>query len=526
MKSYKQHLKSSHSFGENIDNIRKPVFCGSAIFTVINNNKLKTRILYMGYWIIKRQIKEVSLLITLRDSKGIILLRNNSLISKGKSEEINIEQLLQKIKYTNAEFIGSIELEIFSSRDLVFPYPAFVVNYYNDYGSSVVHTTGRIYNDFEDASDNEVTHVKECGFDIFPSDDNEPFFTFVNGHTPNNGKMTFEVITEKNTYYKKNVTLGEIGALETVLIKFKNYLPIKDILNNGSGTIKIKHSLTGFFPRFIAGNFSKKTNTASITHTYYDNSNNTDESSYWHNNNEEILYDSAVNIPLFINEYWYTQLKMYPIYSPSSFTISIYFYNKDGVRQGELVNYKNIKKSDNKYLTIDFKELALRLGLDLAKINSAKLIQNWQDKNAIPTRLKYGLNIGQVNLDNDLPTNICFSPAISNIKILDKNNSFKWFPLLNNSNSVAVIGNSSYVKGYNKVANIDANFYRKQDNKTILRNYKIPVNGIQNITIDKELSNFFNNDPGWATINSDNPFINAWYFEFNKSGVMGGDHAF
>ena len=38
------------------------------------------------------------------------------------------------------QFVGSIELEIFSSRDMVFSFPAFVLNYVSINSSTFVHT--------------------------------------------------------------------------------------------------------------------------------------------------------------------------------------------------------------------------------------------------------------------------------------------------------------------------------------------------------------------------------------------------
>ena len=35
-----------------------------------------------------------------------------------------------------------------------------------------------------------------------------------------------------------------------------------------------------------------------------------------------------------------------------------------------------------------------------------------------------------------------------------------------------------------------------------------------------------NNKTGWVTIQSDNPFVDGWYFNFGKNGVVGADHLF
>ena len=75
MKTYKQHLITSQAFGEKLNLIKKPIFRSSAIFPVINNRFLETNVMFLGYWLIKRKILEVSVLVTLRDQNGTILKR-------------------------------------------------------------------------------------------------------------------------------------------------------------------------------------------------------------------------------------------------------------------------------------------------------------------------------------------------------------------------------------------------------------------------------------------------------------------
>ena len=150
MKSFKAHLESVKSHGEKVSLTRRPIYRASAIFTVFNTENLSTRILYMGYWMLKKNIPEVGLLITLRNQTGEIIFRSNRVIDSYEAQEIEVRGLLIESGVDlNRDFLGSVELEIFSTRDLVYPYPGFVVNYYNGEGSGVVHTTGRIYNDYE-----------------------------------------------------------------------------------------------------------------------------------------------------------------------------------------------------------------------------------------------------------------------------------------------------------------------------------------------------------------------------------------
>ena len=56
----------------------------------------------------------------------------------------------------------------------------------------------------------------------------------------------------------------------------------------------------------------------------------------------------------------------------------------------------------------------------------------------------------------------------------------------------------------------------------------IPDNGSYRFILNKEkkIKKFLDRKTGWITAQSDNPFVNGWYFEFCKNGSVGGDHLF
>lgn len=526
MKSYKDHLASIKSFGEQVSVKRRPVFRGSAIFPVIEHAAMKTRVLYMGYWMVKNNIEELGLLVTLRDQLGTIIYRNTDQIIDPSSKEIAVSEILSEIEYPNDYFEGSIELEIFSSKDLVFPFPAFVVNYYNEEGSSAVHTTGRIFNDFEDMQSN-TNNVKECGFDLFPGEDMDPFFAFVNGHEANeNATFTFEVISKDGKSNTKTVSIGKLNALESKFLKLKEFLPIDQWIGNEIGTIKIEHNLTGFFPRFIAGNFSKKSNALAITHTYYDNSDISDDGAYWTNENPELMYDSSVFVPLFLDGDWYTELKLYPIYSPSEHTIDVKFFDGNGNTLHTIEGFLEIDENHNEFTEVNFNDLLTAEGLNKDDVKGAMLIKNCPNKSKIPSRLKYGLNVGKKGKAYDMPTNICFASSVSNEKLISKPGTFKWLPLLNSGDSMGVIENSSFVKDYQQKADVEVKYYKKDNPMPLTRNYTIEPNGQVRLELDEEIKTFAEGNAVWVTVRANSPFVKAWYFEFNESGIMGGDHSF
>ena len=149
MKSYYKHLASTLEYGETQEPLRKPILRSSGVFPVIKNENFSSRVLFMSYWLLKRNIPEVGIIITLRSNDGKILLRKIQTINSSKAFSIELDSLLHEINI-NSDFLGSLEIEFNTTRDMVFPYPALVLEYFGNDFSTCVHTIERIYNDFED----------------------------------------------------------------------------------------------------------------------------------------------------------------------------------------------------------------------------------------------------------------------------------------------------------------------------------------------------------------------------------------
>ncbi len=346
MKNYQKHLESTLSAGETVSLTRRPVFRSSAIFPVLHNQHYSSRVLFMGYWLLKRNIPEVQMLVTLRGQTGNLLLRKSLLITEPRAFALRLNDLLaETVLGAAADFTGSLELEIFATRDLVYPYPAFVLNYYGDDFMASVHTTGRIYNDIEDLQENESVIVPECGFDIFSGAAYAPFFAFVNGvYAYESQIIRWTIVDEHDRATHGEFELRDVPAYATYFVNLRDYIDLDAILHGEKGTIKLHHDFRGFFPRFVAGNFEQQRHALSITHTYYDSSAVSDASAYW-TNSDERFYDSSVFVPLFREEGEYTHLVFYPVYSPCAFGIDLEFYDEAGRRVGTVRDWRHLETS-------------------------------------------------------------------------------------------------------------------------------------------------------------------------------------
>jgi hypothetical protein len=527
MKTYKQHLIST-SDTLDMKLRKKPILRSSAIFPVLVNKELDAQVLFLSYWLIKRDIPEVSLLVTLRSQFGEMVYRNFEVINEIKSYVISVKEIL-RLNGINLQdnFEGSIELEVFSTRDLVFPYPAFVLTFVSKWGASAVHTTGRIFNDMEDVLENTSIAVPESGFDIVPDENYLPYLAFVNGFSPTiNNFLEIEIINSDNESVFKTIHFDEIKSYETKIVYLMDNHE-KQFLKGKKGTAKIKHNLSGFFPRFNAGNISLNKDAISLTHTYYDTSLQTDESAYWENPNRDLFHDSAICFPVFLKKGFYNQLAYYPIYAPQGFKVDFYLYDKNGRLVCEVKSLLDFEKEQKELYYLDVEKTLFDNKIEIQNEGEYSVYLTVNGNGVIPARLKFGLNCG-MPAQCDVPTNICFTVKVSNDKLLSKPATFKWSPIINHKNSVIIFTNSSFVKNYNRTASLELKFWSKVSNQPLIRTYEIAPYGLITIDMSKEneVKEFLNDEPGWVTANCNNPFIDGWYFEVSETGFIGGDHSF
>ena len=107
----------------------------------------------------------------------------------------------------------------------------------------------------------------------------------------------------------------------------------------------------------------------------------------------------------------------------------------------------------------------------------------------------------------------------------NKPGSFHWSPIFLKKSSAITIGNFSPKKNYKQNANIEINFYRKEDSLHVSKNISLKPFEEFRIIPDKKLIDFLKDD-GWITLKSDNPNIQGFYFNFHPSGAVAGDHFF
>tara|TARA_B100001248_G_scaffold174092_1_gene132020 strand:+ start:6969 stop:8540 length:1572 start_codon:yes stop_codon:yes gene_type:complete len=523
MKTYSQHLSGTGQTSR-VDIIRKPVLRSSAIFPYLINNKIDNKFLLLGYWLLKRNIKEILLLITIRSKDGKIIFRNKEIINEIKAYNFSLKKML---KYKKGSLTGSIEFEVFSTQDLYYPYPACVLEASSKDCSTFVHTCGRVYNDFEDLKNNSSFKPPESGFDILPNKNVKHFFSFVNGSTRiKNESLKIKLINHRGKIRKKQIQIRDLKPYETKHVFFTTSLD-KKFFANKKGTAKIYHNFKSFFPRFLVGNISSDLSKTTLTHTYYDISDLKEKDHFWKNPNRNIFYDSIITFPLFFKQNYNTELGIYPI---QPIIHDVYFnmqiFNSKGKKLNELKNVFKISKNFKKPFYLNINNVIEKNNIMLnEKINY--YIKIVVDSKMTPARLKFGYNISNKNKFN-FPSNVCFNAVVPNMSMLNKKRTFKWAPIINKKDSKIIVTNFSTLRKNFKNANVEIKFWREKDNKFISKKLIINDNGSYWFELNKEkkVKNFLKNKSGWITITGDSPFLSGFTVEDSKTGILGADHVF
>lgn len=527
MRSYYEHLDNALNISHT-PIPAKPVFRSSAIFPVINKPGLTTRIIFMGYWILKRNIREVACVINLRSQEGKLLNRTISAIQEAKTFRIELKEQLSLAGINpSAEFVGSLECEFFSTTNLVFPYPALAVNYYGEHFSSVVHTAQRIFNDLDDLRNNSQTSVPESGFNIYADNEHEPFFALINGgEAVPNEILEMEFYNHRNDVLTHQLSLGELKPYETIFVYPAREMHLNEFLEGAPGAAKIRFKLNWIFPRLVVGNIQNSLPAMTITHTYYDCSDTHAASDYW-KPTEAGWYPASLMVPLSAVGTRFTNINFYPIYSPSQFIIDIEIYNSQGKLLGKKFNALEITSPSVGYHSLHLKELCQEFKIPLENPLAARIIARTKEGERIPARIKLGLDLG--SSPNQIPCNICTNLQPFNPALEAKPKSFRWSPILSDQERSTVwLMNSAPIIDYTKTAELELTFFHESNTDTIKRTIILPPNGFHVIEVSEnsELKEFFENKIGWFTATTTNPYTTTYYFAESSSGVVGGDHGF
>lgn len=512
MKSYQEHLKTL--VGKEPSN---RCYRASAIFPIFSDAHTHMELLFLNYWKLKRALDDLTCQVILRDGKGNILLKKFFYVEKVKAYSIKISEMVSR----RVPFAGSVEIEFSSRENMVFPYPGVVVHYQGAHFSTFVHAAQRSFNDSKDQELNSRSAVIESGFNIYANETTYPFLTYIQGAIPKKREAL-----QIAAYNKEQKVIGanlniESHPFSTTYISLENWKELKEHLHHDSGCIKVRINGDSIFPRLIVGNCNRKERTLSVTHTYYDLVQAKEDKDYW-TAPDSSFYPATLALPLKPLALYRTLIFFYPIYSPKPFSIDLEIYDLKGNKIAE--SFDVFQQEDTPlFKSIDPASFFHNLNPNQSYV--LRMIAKGSEGDFIPSRIKIGYDVGFKDLG--FSCNICtnFNPANSSLD--QKKSTFKWAPLHSNriKGSIWCL-NEAPKKTYVREASIKVSFFRHRDAQVRIEHHILAPNGALEIKADEERERFLDNETGWCTFESENPFISTYYFSEHSSRMIGGDHGF
>jgi hypothetical protein len=494
---------------------KKIVNRSSALFLVKYSKikKINTDLHFLNYWSIKGKIKNIKIKITIRKLNGLLVVSKNLNINERKSYCIKLGKILSQkgIK----ELVGTAEIEIFSKKNLFFPYPAIYARYYGDDWHTGTHSTTRYFSKTSGDSSELIKRKQEANesnITLFPNKDSKCYIVLHNGFVKTTKtKISLTVNNQSGKKIKKNITPLKMGLGETLILCVDDYINYKDFLNNKRGMLTVNYQNTGVFPRilYFHENLAGK---MALEHSNFGLSKEASNDGFKpKKDTRNLLY----SIPIFSKEY-NTEIDFFPTYPNQKSPYSLIC--KKNSLDGKNLSIKKIKISKEKpFCQLKEKALAKTTFLDIDIVNKSKL----------PNRFHVAQYYSKNNTDS-LPGIILDGPVPINT-IAPRT---RWAPFFNNGDNLTskiyICARNYYAINKKKKINISITLFGGFTKEKVQIVKNINENENLELNISKILKNKnWKSDYGWIYITFKEPNHNTVFYssEYENSSII-FNHAF
>ncbi len=515
--TYKAVVKFEHAMrGSYSDLSYRPVFRASAIFFVLVSKHIDTLISFMNYWKEKNDNDQVSAMVTLRDGNGQKIYREFFPI-KSFVYQFSVRELIQPL----LDLMGSIEIELFSSQDLKYSFPAIEAFYESPDGVSFVHSNQRVFGDIEDMDRGIKLNDWQTGFDIYANNQQSGYITVINGQRAvPNAKIEFLVFNSAGEVLKDTISLGNLPAYASRMVLIKDIPDAEDFLKDEVGFCKVKIDTFGIFMRIACGNIYTNHRRMTVTHSFYDCTNDNEYYQESEISEEEITCFT----PISLIDGLETELILYPTYSRSTLIPSLDCFAKDGSLRKKITDIGRHVSPDTKMLRINIREL-LRKHQVPADLNSYCFVLK-SVGNKIPTRLAHGLNYYKTGIGCNINDSIWLNQGYGK-----RSRIFVWGAGIyrEGSKNWLLVSHFSKIRGIQEKANITIKIYAKTG-VIIEKTYTTHHPTTLNIALEELISESRylprENEVLWYTAESSCPNYISKQIHISKTGFVAGCHSF
>jgi len=240
----------------------------SAVFPLYLREDTDLHIVFLNYWTIKNNIPMDMLSINIKIYDDLGNLITVHVIDKlSDHNQISIRNILKNEPGLDLNFLdGTTQIEIISTENLRFSFPAIIAIYQAKDLFSAVHSAGRIKNSDELQ---KISYTDETNWICKIEKDITPFFHFFNGpQLPKKKNITVTLYRTKDNSIisTKDIDISNIPELGSKFFTAENIFSKSDLKEECFMSVNVEHNC--IFPRLVVGNLFKNINFLEATHSF------------------------------------------------------------------------------------------------------------------------------------------------------------------------------------------------------------------------------------------------------------------
>ncbi len=239
------------------------IFRSAAVFWATAQDGATTTISFMNYWRVKRGL-DVAVVLTTRAMDGRLISR--------EAVDWTGRAVVNHVVDLGGETEGSIEVEVFSNRNLVIPYPAIMAVYETADGLSMVHSYGRVYSPMEVENGKTIAVGRESCFTLRDAPGVRSFCVFHNGYEVQAPQtLRLRIVNAQGQVRRADLPLAELGPYQSVRLLPGDLVPdLEDFLGGRPGNAALEFGLARAFTRMLVGNETTDGRDRQVTHSNFD----------------------------------------------------------------------------------------------------------------------------------------------------------------------------------------------------------------------------------------------------------------
>lgn len=494
-----------------------PTFRASGLFFVVIDDQTTTHVSFMNYWREKNNNTSVGAMATLRNAEGTKVGRRYFPVDE-MVFQIDARDLLD----VPGPFLGSLEIDLYSSEDLKFAFPALSVFYETPCGLSYVHTNQRTFNNLDDQEKGNRFNAWQSGFDIRFDNGTRPFIFLVNGpQRIRDANVELKIFNSAGEMVERDVPLGELAGYAARRIDLADLDNMCDFLGEDAGFCKINAPFDDVYCRFACGNIQTDRSWMSVTHSYFDCTGHDD---YYKNDDF-----SADEIPCFAPFHLFegldVELVFYPIMAKTVVKFSMECFDSEGCSRAIIEMPETFNTAGSQAHRIDVRKWLAAGGVEAQDALYCVYVNPVEGR--IPTRVTFGLNYRN---GQQLGTNISSSVLMATSHGV-RARSWLWGPAVqgDGARNIIMVSHKSKVRDSRETAQFTLILYG-QHGQVAEKTYET-TNGMAKNIVPEDLLREVDYAPQsgevlWYSLQSDSSSYFCNQLHISREGFVGGDHSF